>query len=98
MPLCLGIGLLQSGIPATTSLLIRAAGGKVERGIGLSFGLAIIGGAVFIYTPYRDWFQQLPVMLTVAVICLLLFWLSGQRKISQLSGNKSFRENSIAKH
>ena len=98
LPLCLGIGLLQSGIPATTALLIRAAGGKVERGIGLSFGLAIIGGAVFIYTPYRDWFMQLPVMLTIAVVCLLLFWLSGLRKVTQLSDNKSFRENSIAKH
>ncbi len=98
LPLCLGIGLLQSGIPATTALLIRATGGKTERGIGLSFGLAIIGGAFFIYTPYRDWFLQLPVMLTIAVICLALFWLSGWQKISQLPDNKSFNRNSIAKH
>lgn len=84
LPLCIGIGLLQSGIPATTALLIRAAGGKTERGIGLSFGLAIIAGAVFIYTPYRDWFMQLPVMLTIAGISLLFFWLSGRLKVSQV--------------
>ncbi len=48
---CIGVGLLQSGIPATTSLLIHSMKGKTERGIGLSFGAAIIFGAIIFYTP-----------------------------------------------
>ena len=50
---CIGVGILQSGIPATTALLIRSMKGSTERAIGLSFGLTIIAGALIFYTPAR---------------------------------------------
>ncbi len=49
---CVGIGLLQSGIPATTSLLIHSLGEKKEKGIALSFGTAIIIGAFVFFDPF----------------------------------------------
>lgn len=51
---CIGIGLLQSGIPASTSLLIRSVGNRAGRGVALSFGTAIIAGAVAFFTPARN--------------------------------------------
>ena len=60
---CFGVGLLQSGIPATTALLIQSMKGKTERAIGLSFGTAIIAGAIVFYTPARN------ILLSNAVIC-----------------------------
>ena len=50
---CLGVGLLQSSIPATTSLLIQSLKGKTERAVSLSFGMAIMVGAIVLYTPIR---------------------------------------------
>ncbi len=51
---CIGIGLLQSGIPASTLLLIRSLRGRTDRGVALSFGLAIMAGAVLFFTPVRN--------------------------------------------
>lgn len=71
---CIGVGLLQSGIPATTAMLIQATKGKTERGIGLSFGTAIIIGGITFTLPPGLFSQHLwlPVLLISAVLLLLL--------------------------
>lgn len=74
---CIGIGLLQSGIPATTSLLIKAAGGRTERGIGLAFGTAIILGAFSFAIPASIFNSMLMIPAGCTAIILLLFYLSG---------------------
>jgi FSR family fosmidomycin resistance protein-like MFS transporter len=79
--LCIGIGILQSGIPATTALLIRSMGGKTERAIGLSFGTAIILGALLFYTPFRrplfsNWW-----IVFAGIFALGLLWLATRRRI-----------------
>ncbi len=38
---CIGVALLQSGIPASTALLLQSMKGQKEKGIGLSFGVAV---------------------------------------------------------
>lgn len=43
---CIGIGLLQSAIPANAAMMIEYCKGKKERGIAFSFGTAIIVGIV----------------------------------------------------
>lgn len=78
---CIGIGLLQSGIPATTSLLIQSVKGKTERGIGLSFGAALILGALVFAIP-GDYLVRsliLPVALMLGIILFMYF--SGRKKI-----------------
>lgn len=73
IPFCIGIGLLQSGIPATTAMLIQAAKGKTERGIGLSFGTAIIiGGITFALPPGLFSQSALLPFCIILAICLLL--------------------------
>jgi MFS transporter, FSR family, fosmidomycin resistance protein len=70
---CIGIGLLQSGIPATTALLIQSMKGAVEKAIGLSFGLSIIAGALIFYTPIRTWLlSDLAIVLIVTIMFLLM--------------------------
>jgi len=70
---CIGIGLLQSGIPATTSLLIRSVNGKTERAIGLSFGTAIIAGAIALLIPVRSFlFSNAFIFLSTGFMLLLL--------------------------
>ena len=71
---CIGIGLLQSSIPSTTALLIQSLKGKTERAIGLSFGTAIMVGAVLFYTPVRTAvLSNIFIWLTGIVMVLLLF-------------------------
>lgn len=43
---CIGIGLLQSAIPANTAMLIAYYKGQKEKGIAFSFGTAIIIGII----------------------------------------------------
>lgn len=43
---CIGIGLLQSAIPANTAMMIEYCKGQKEKGIALSFGTAIVVGIV----------------------------------------------------
>jgi len=43
---CIGIGLLQSAIPANTAMMIAYCKGRKERGIAFSFGAAVIIGIV----------------------------------------------------
>jgi len=70
---CLGVGLLQSGIPATTSLLIHSLKGKTSKAIALSFGTAIIIGSAASVFPLEELTHQLPYILFVSVILLAIF-------------------------
>jgi MFS family permease len=75
IPFCIGIGLLQSGIPATTAMLIYSAGGKTERGISLSFGAAIVAGSVIFILPAGFLADQflLPTVVIFIMLVLLAF-------------------------
>ena len=86
---CIGIGLLQSGIPASTALLIQSVKGKTERGIGLSFGTAIIGGAVVLYTPFRDLLFQDVGLIVITISMLLFLFFAKQRKTIKNPAGKS---------
>lgn len=77
---CIGIGLLQSGIPATTALLIEATKGKTERGIGLSFGTAIIAGGVIFTFPVNSFYYPVMIPAFLLLVSLLLFWFATQKK------------------
>ncbi|MFI5185281.1 MAG: MFS transporter [Chitinophagales bacterium] len=71
----IGIGLLQSSIPATTSLLIKTMKGKRERAIGLSFGTTIMAGAIVFYSPARNFFISnwvLWIMSAVMILTLII--------------------------
>ncbi|HLG39579.1 MAG TPA: hypothetical protein VI461_07915 [Chitinophagaceae bacterium] len=71
---CAGIGLLQSGIPATTALLIQSMKGKTERAVGLAFGFTIIAGALIFYTSARTrLYSWLSVLIIAAIMLLLMF-------------------------
>jgi FSR family fosmidomycin resistance protein-like MFS transporter len=70
---CIGIGLLQSGIPATTSLLIFSLKGKTARAISHAFGTAIILGAAINFIPALWLLKQLPFIL-LCMFLLLLFY------------------------
>ena len=87
---CIGIGLLQSGIPATTSLLIQSVKGKTERAIGLSFGTAIIAGAIILYTPFRNFLFQDTFLFAITACMLLLLFFEWRRKVTQNQIDKSF--------
>lgn len=76
---CIGIGLLQSGIPATTAMLIEAAKGKTERGIGLAFGTAIVAGGVSFMLP-ADVFNSTPFIVAGLVVVIALLFLLVVRK------------------
>ena len=84
----IGVGLLQSGIPATTSLLIHSMKGRTERAIGLSFGTAIIAGALVFYTPARN------LLLSGTGLCgcigLMVLFLLFAGKIKEPSPSKPF--------
>jgi MFS transporter, FSR family, fosmidomycin resistance protein len=77
---CIGIGLLQSGIPATTALLIQSVKGKTERGIGLSFGTAIIAGALAFSIPVGLYAGSGIIPFVVIILMLLFMLLSGRPK------------------
>lgn len=87
---CIGIGLLQSGIPATTALLIESVKGKTERGIGLSFGTAIIAGAIFLYTPFRKFLFQDIALTGIILLMLLLVFLTRREKSGRNLESNSF--------
>lgn len=71
---CTGVGLLQSGIPASTALLIKSVKGKTARGISLSFGVAIIVGAVVFCLPPGIYADQMPLLswITLFIVILML--------------------------
>lgn len=73
---CIGIGLLQSGIPATTSLLIHSLKGKTSKGIALSFGTAIIIGSAASIFPIEQLLLQTPYILLISIVLLLIcsYW------------------------
>jgi FSR family fosmidomycin resistance protein-like MFS transporter len=76
---CIGIGLLQSSIPATTSLLIQSFKGKTERAISLSFGTAIMLGAVIIYIPIRSTLNSNNFIWITAILMLLLLYFTRKK-------------------
>jgi hypothetical protein len=86
---CIGIGLLQSGIPATTALLIQSMKGRVERAIGLSFGFTVIAGALIFFTPARVWlFSNLSLWIIAATMLILMYVFSKRYgKASLLRGS-----------
>lgn len=77
---CIGIGLLQSGIPATTAMLIESVKGKTERGIGLSFGAAIILGGITFTIPARFFTQSVFFPAFIILLVLLLLLLATRRR------------------
>ncbi len=77
---CIGIGLLQSGIPATTALLVQSMKGCTERAIGLSFGFTIIAGALIFYTPARVRLFSDFAIGVIAAAVLFLMYIVNQRK------------------
>ena len=83
---CIGIGLLQSGIPATTALLIRAVKGKTERGIGLSFGTAIIAGSFAFAFPAGFFTRStfIPALL-ILLMTTLMFYSRSRRSVTENS-------------
>ncbi|MEO6612918.1 MAG: MFS transporter [Chitinophagaceae bacterium] len=83
---CIGIGLLQSGIPATTALVIRSVRGKTERGIGLSFGTAIIAGALSLFIPGRSFLFSNAFIFISTFVMLLLLVLAGKKGQELSSG------------
>lgn len=85
----IGVGLLQSGIPASTSLLIHAMRGRIQRAIGLSFGTAIIGGAIIFYTPARSFLLSNTALCSITVIILVLLFFVRKNKtgVSVLDNN-----------
>ena len=79
---CIGIGLLQSGIPATTALLIRSVNGQKEKGIALSFGAAIILGAFVFLIPKAAFTTFMVLPLSLLALMLMLFWTTDRKKLS----------------
>jgi len=71
----IGIGLLQSSIPATTSLLIRSMAGKTERAIALSFGTTILAGTILFYTAVREFFLSNLFLGIIAFIMIVLLFI-----------------------
>ena len=67
---CIGIGILQSGIPATTSLLIQSLKGRTSKAVALSFGTAIIIGSAASVFPAQRLLLQTPSILLTSVILL----------------------------
>lgn len=94
---CIGIALLQSGIPANTALLVQCFPRQKEKAIAFAFGGAVIVAGVFATLVYKS-----NVNVTVLLCCLsgaaaaflllhkpLVFaWAMAKRKIRQL---KSYR-------
>lgn len=82
---CIGIGLLQSSIPSTTAMLIQSLKGKTERAISLSFGTAIILGAVLFYTPIRSaMLSNLFIWITTGLMLILLYLAYRKKSTSRL--------------
>jgi len=73
---CIGIGLLQSGIPATTSLLIQSLKGKTAKGVALSFGTAIIIGSAASIIPAERLLPGTAYILLASLVLLAVcsFW------------------------
>jgi len=79
---CIGIGILQSGIPATTSLIIQSFKGKTARGISLSFGTAIVIGALASIFPLQLLLKQLPAILAGSFLLLVIYFLLHRNKVT----------------
>ncbi|HYM94285.1 MAG TPA: hypothetical protein VET23_09115, partial [Chitinophagaceae bacterium] len=78
-------GLLQSSIPATTSMLIHSLKGKTERAVGLSFGAAVMSGAIIFYTPFRVILLSNYFVWITAGSMLVLLFIYSKRRTSVIS-------------
>jgi len=67
---CIGVGFLQSGIPATTSLLIHSLKGKTSKAIALSFGMAVMMGSAASVLPAQQLLLQTPSILLSSIVLL----------------------------
>ncbi len=76
---CIGVGLLQSGIPATTALLIQSMKYNTEKAIGLSFGSAIIIGGIITYSPAKTLLLSDISLFIIIVILLALMYFFSKR-------------------
>ena len=77
---CIGVGLLQSGIPASTALLVRSLRGQTEKGVALSFGTAIIAGALVFYTPARNLLTNNAMIWVMVLLMIgLMAWARPQK-------------------
>jgi hypothetical protein len=73
---CIGIGLLQSAIPANTVLLIQYHKGKKEEAFAFSFGVAVLAGlfitAAIHYVPHLSLTYLLVSLLFILSLCLFI--------------------------
>lgn len=87
VPLCIGIALLQSGIPATTCLIIHSVKNRISYGISLSLGAGVLISGVIFYLPLRAVFNTKPgIMISFLVMILLMYWFvinSNKREIGK---------------
>lgn len=78
---CLGIALLQSGIPANTALLVQAMAGQKEKAVALSLGVAVfMAGALS--TAFYFLGIDLSLLLPFLGLFACSFWLLKKRKKS----------------
>lgn len=88
---CIGIGLLQSGIPATTSLLILAMKGKKERAVGISFGAAIMIGAILFFSTARNLLLTNTFIWIIASFMLVILFFARNTNVVFRKGNEQRR-------
>lgn len=78
---CIGVGLLQSGIPATTALMIQSVKGNRGRGIALSFGAAIVLGGFFLHWPVKFFLlSDVGTLGVLGFMGLLMYWYSRNKR------------------
>lgn len=75
---CIGIGLLQSAIPANTMMMINYCKGRNERGFALSFGTAIVFGVIL--TGFAKVFSIDATVVGLLIFLFLLSWMLVQKK------------------
>ena len=75
---CLGVGLLQSAIPANTMMMINYCKGQKERAFAFSFGTAIIIGVLI--TSFIKVFSVNDMIFSLMIFLLILSWMIVQRK------------------
>jgi FSR family fosmidomycin resistance protein-like MFS transporter len=85
----IGIGLLQSAIPAHTALLIQYRE-KVGQGVALSFGTAVISGAFLIFP--LQWLGGYTVLfLLLSLMVMISYWWNRSLKVKIQKSKKGKR-------
>lgn len=78
--LCTGIFLLQSSLPNLSRLLINQLRSDRHMGAALTFGLPIILGALFFFSPLKTYADSTLAIVLLHLLCLLLLFLLGRKK------------------